>query len=87
MIYGTIPIVRNTGGLADTVVQYNEKEHSGTGFKFQDLTPEAIFNTVKYALEIYFSNSKDIEILRKTGMQADFSWEKSALKYIDVYNS
>ena len=87
MLYGTVPIVRNTGGLADTVVQYNQREHSGTGFKFQDLTPDAIFNTVKYAINTYFTNPQDIENLRKEGMKADFTWEKSALKYLKVYSS
>ena len=86
MLYGTLPIVRSTGGLADTVENCNETEKSGTGFKFNDLTPEAIFNTVKWALSVY-ENKPLMKALQKNGMSQNFSWEKSAQEYVEIYKN
>lgn len=86
-IYGTLPIVHDTGGLSDTVVQFDEKTETGTGFKFYDLTPDAIYGTVKWALS-FFENKKLIKKLQVQAMSQDFSWKKSADEYINkVYKS
>ncbi|GHV78652.1 glycogen synthase [Spirochaetia bacterium] len=85
--YGTLPIVRNTGGLADTVSNYEEKTGNGTGFMFNDLTPSAIYNTVGWAVNAYYNRRDHIEAMRLRGMKQDFSWEKSAKKYVAMYES
>ena len=85
LAYGTIPIVRNTGGLADTVENFNQETGSGTGFIFDDLTPQAIYNTVGWAVWAYYNRRSEIEAMRLRGMKQNFSWEKSAEKYIAMY--
>jgi starch synthase len=85
--YGTPPIVRNTGGLTDTVENFNQKLGTGTGFMFDDLTPQAIYNTVGWAVWAYYNRRPQIEAMRLKGMSQDFSWEKSANKYLKLYQS
>jgi starch synthase len=84
-VYGTIPIVRNTGGLADSVENYNQETGAGTGFMFNDLTPSAIYNTVGWAVWAWYNRREDIEIMRLRGMKKDFSWKASAEKYLEMY--
>lgn len=86
MIYGTLPIVHSTGGLNDTVQNYNEKDSNGTGFKFYDYSPEIILNTTKWALS-FFNNKEVIYKMQQTGMKKDFSWKKSAEAYVKIYKS
>ena len=86
LAYGTIPIVRNTGGLADTVENFNQDTGSGTGFMFDDLTPQAIYNTVGWAIWAYYNRRPQIEAMRLRGMERDFSWDKSAREYVAMYN-
>ena len=85
LVYGTIPIVRNTGGLTDTVENFNQDTGSGTGFMFDDLTPQAIYNTVGWAIWAYYSRRPQIEAMRLRGMEKDFSWDRSATQYIEMY--
>jgi len=85
LAYGTIPIVRNTGGLADTVENFDPQTGGGTGFMFDDLTPQAIYNTVAWAVGAYHNRRPQIEAMRKRGMEKDFSWDNSAKKYIEMY--
>ncbi|MDR1250785.1 MAG: glycogen synthase [Treponema sp.] len=85
LTYGTIPIVRKTGGLVDTVENYNEATGGGTGFMFDDLTPSAIYNTVGWAVWAWYNRREHIEAMRLRGMRQDFSWEKSAKKYVELY--
>lgn len=85
LIYGTLPIVRRTGGLADTVSNYDEKTGGGTGFMFDDLTPRAIYDTVGWAVWAYYNRPQHIAAMRLRGMKQNFSWAKSAKKYIDMY--
>lgn len=85
LLYGTLPIVRNTGGLSDTVQNYNEKTGSGTGFMFNNLTPGAIFDTVGWAVYAYYNKKSHIKKMQKCAMQKDFSWECSAKAYEKVY--
>lgn len=82
--YGTIPIVRETGGLACTVIDYNRDEIRGNGFVFNDYTPEALFDAFRRALFAY--ENKNIWMkLQKNAMNTDYSWESSGLEYIKLY--
>jgi starch synthase len=85
LAYGTPPIIRNTGGLADTVENYNQDTGTGTGFIFNDLTPSAIYDTVGWAVWAYYNRRDHIEAMRVRGMEQNFSWEKSAKKYAELY--
>jgi starch synthase len=85
--YGTVPIVRKTGGLADTVVDALPEtlaNNTATGFVFKDATPGALMETIKRAL-IVFSQPKAWEQLQISGMQKDYSWNKSAKEYMALY--
>lgn len=82
--YGTVPIVRKTGGLADTVHDYHEFHSQGNGFSFVDFTPFALFTSISRALTIFRDKPKWREI-QKRGMTADFSWDASARRYMDIY--
>ena len=82
--YGTVPIVRKTGGLADTVIDYNENPDSGNGFVFEDYEPEELLDTIKRALTAY-QNQKIWREIMLRGMIADHSWDASAVKYVDIY--
>ena len=83
--YGTLPIVRATGGLKDTVVNYDEETGGGTGFVFEDLTPESLANTVGWALSTYFDRPAHIKRMRETAMAQDHSWERVAGDYETLY--
>lgn len=83
--YGTLPIVRATGGLEDTVEQYNEKTGKGTGFKFYDLTPSSLYYTVGWAVSTWYDRPSHIKKMRKQAMKMNFSWKKSSDQYIDLY--
>ena len=85
LMYGTLPIVRRTGGLADTVENFNEDTGSGTGFMFNYLSPSSIYDTVGWAVWAWYNRREDIETMRKRGMVQDFSWELSAKKYVELY--
>ncbi len=84
--YGTIPIVRATGGLDDTVEQYDEETGEGTGFKFWEISPHALYYTIGWAVSTYYDRYRHIRRMQKKGMKQDFSWIKSASDYIDVYH-
>jgi len=82
--YGTIPIVRKTGGLADTIVEFDPKTKDGNGFIFEDYCSDELFNTIKRALGVY-RNKKIWQVLVKHAMEYDFSWGNSAKEYIKLY--
>ncbi len=84
--YGTLPIVRRTGGLADTVDNYNEQTGSGNGFVFDDLTPQAIYDVVGWAVWAYYNRSDHIRAMRERAMQIRYSWKDSALRYAELYH-
>ena len=86
LLYGTLPIVRKTGGLADTVENYNEQTGEGTGFMFDQLTPDAIYNTVGWATYAYYNKKDHILKMQKVGMAKTFTWDASAKQYLDTYN-
>jgi starch synthase len=85
LIYGTLPIVRRTGGLADTVENYNQETGAGTGFMFDDLTPSSIYNTAGWAVWAYYNRKDHIKAMRLRGMKNDFSWANSAKQYLNMY--
>ena len=84
--YGTIPIVRETGGLADTVIRYDEKTGEGTGFMFKKYDASAFLKEIKRAVNV-FSDKKAWVKIMKAGMKSDFSWNSSAKKYIELYKT
>ncbi len=84
--YGTIPIVRKTGGLADTVIDYNSNRENGTGFVFEEYKSTELFKAIKRALEVY-RDKTTWKTLMIRGMRSDFSWENSASKYLKLYKS
>ncbi len=85
MAYGTIPVVRKTGGLADTVRPYNEADASGTGFLFDEASGEALFGAILHSLKVYHEKPGHIRLLREHGMRQDFTWDTSAAAYTNVY--
>lgn len=85
--YGTVPIVRETGGLKDTVEPYNEYEGTGTGFSFQNYNAHEMLSTINYAKKIFFSKKRDWNKIIDRGMAKDFSWNNSAKKYEELYKN
>ncbi len=88
MRYGALPVVRETGGLADTVINYDNSPDGrhGTGFVFQWQTSEAVLGTLRWAIDTYHKRPQAWAALQVRAMQQDFSWRKSAQAYIDLYN-
>ena len=85
LLYGTLPIVRRTGGLADTVENYNEVTGDGTGFMFDDLTPQSVYDTVGWAVYAYYNKKDHIKKMQQKAMKKDFTWKASCENYIKVY--
>ena len=86
MKYGTIPVVRATGGLADTVTPVGDSKAPGTGFVFTDYTPEAFLKAIHTGLNAYAN--KDLwRRIMEHAMSQDFSWKVSARKYLELYKS
>src|SRR3990172_44012 len=83
--YGTLPIVRSTGGLVDTVQSYDQATGGGTGFAFADLTPDALANTIGWALSTFFDRPGPLQARRQRAMEQDFSWEAAAADYERLY--
>ena len=83
--YGTLPIVRATGGLDDTVENYDQNTGEGTGFKFREASGKAIYNTVHWALETYYFRNSHIKRLTQNAMKQNFSWEDSSKEYLKLY--
>jgi starch synthase len=84
MRYGCIPIVRATGGLADSVVDYDPTLSTGTGFAFKNFSAMSFLTAVVRALETYKNKAIWTKIMKRA-MEQDFSWDKSAKKYLDLY--
>jgi len=83
--YGMLPIVRETGGLADTVENCDEINGCGCGFVFRDLTNDALYNTVGWACATYFDRPQLFRTLQQNAMKRDFGWERSVQAYEEVY--
>ncbi len=85
--YGTVPVVRETGGLRDTVLSYNEANGAGNGFTFFNYNAHDMLYTIRRAIWFY-QNSPDVwHILQKRGMEGDYSWNNSADTYLSLYQS
>ena len=84
--YGTLPIVRETGGLKDTVQPYNEYEGTGTGFSFANYNAHEMLGTARYAERIYYDKKREWNKMVERAMAQDFSWHASALKYQELYD-
>lgn len=84
--YGTIPIVRETGGLKDTVEPYNEYESKGTGFSFVNYNAHEMLYTIRYAEKIYYDRKREWNKMIDRAMAVDFSWQVSANKYQEMYD-
>lgn len=83
--YGTIPIVRLTGGLADTISDFNPATGSGNGFGFSEYSGPALLHTVRRALKLYRERPEQWQYLVKNAMDLDFSWARSAVEYLQLY--
>lgn len=84
--YGTLPIVRETGGLKDTVKPYNRFEGTGTGFSFTNYNAHEMLNTINYAKHVFFNTRDEWDKMVVRGMKEDFSWGESAKKYQALYD-
>ena len=84
--YGTVPIVRETGGLKDTVVPYNEYENTGDGFSFSNYNGEEMLSVINYSKHIFFDKKKQWNQIIDRGMAKDFSWKSSKCRYENLYN-
>ena len=83
--YGTVPIVRETGGLKDTVQPYNEYESTGTGFSFANYNAHEMMNTINYAKHVFYDKKREWNKIIDRGMLTDYSWTNSAGKYQQLY--
>lgn len=84
--YGTLPVARRTGGLADSIIDLEEDAKEGTGFLFDNMNPSDIEECVKKALNFYFTGEEKVEEARIRGMKTDFTWGKSAQSYVRLYD-
>jgi len=84
--YGTLPIVRRVGGLADSVDNYNPNTGNGTGFVFDEASPQAIYGTIKWAVETWYNNRDHFTGMQKRAMEVDFSWNVAGKHYLELYN-
>ncbi len=84
--YGTVPIVRETGGLKDTVKAYNEYENSGDGFSFRNYNGEEMLDIINYSKHIYFDKKKQWNQMVDRGMANDYSWNRSRGRYEEIYD-
>ena len=83
--YGTVPVVRATGGLDDTVEQFDPRTMKGTGFKFREYSGEAMLETLRMAISVYLGDQRAWQTLMRNGMAQDYSWINSAKEYVKVY--
>lgn len=83
--YGTVPIVRETGGLRDTVEPFNEYEGKGTGFTFANYNADEMLKIINYSKKVYFENRIAWNNMMSRGMKMDYSWNRSARIYEDLY--
>ena len=84
--YGTLPIVRETGGLCDTVESYNEFESKGTGFSFANYNAHEMMDRINFARHIYYDKKREWNKMIDRAMAVDFSWKQSALEYQALYD-
>ena len=83
--YGSLPVVRATGGLVDTVESYDEESGAGTGFVFDDLDPGSLADTIGWAVSTWYNRPAHIEAMRRRAMRDDHSWNQAAREYVRLY--
>ena len=83
--YGTLPVVRATGGLEDTVQQLDLGHDRGDGFKFYDLDADALVGTLRWALRVYREHPDAFVRAQRRAMRLQMGWDRSAQRYLDVY--
>ena len=86
MRYGTIPIVHETGGLKDSVRAYSDFDGVGDGFSFPEYTGQSLMMSIMAALRVYFCDEETFSLLRRRCMEKDFSWDRSAQRYLRMYS-
>jgi starch synthase len=90
MRYGTVPIVRETGGLKDTVFDYDNYKipaHKRNGFTFKEFDPKAMNETLERAFKLYRDEPANFRSLIRKGMKSDFSWKKPSEEYLKLYRT
>jgi starch synthase len=85
MRYGTLPVVRETGGLKDSVIPYNKFTGEGNGFSFANYNAHELLDTIKRAARIFYDDKALWKHLVNNALQSDFSWKKSAQRYVEIY--
>ena len=85
MRYGTVPVVRKTGGLKDTVTPYDPDTGDGRGFVFDNINAFDMVHAIREAVELYYEDVDAWEKIQKADMTADFTWDNSAQQYLDIY--
>jgi len=83
--YGTLPLVRATGGLDDTIANFNPATLEGTGFKFYDATPDALIGTMAWAVDTWYHNKEGWMKMMHAAMLQHFGWDDAARTYVDIY--
>ncbi len=84
--YGTVPMVRETGGLKDTVIPFNEFEGVGTGFSFTNYNAHEMLDTIRYAKHVFYEQKEAWNKIIERAMTTDYSWNASAVKYQELYD-
>ena len=84
--YGTLPLVRETGGLKDTVNAYNEYDKTGNGFSFEKYDSNDLIHTLYYAIDVYYNRKQDWDMLVTNALNSDVSWQNSAKTYCLLYD-
>lgn len=85
LAYGTLPIVRKTGGLDDTIENFDEASNKGCGFKFESASAHALYHTIMWGVQTYYNNPKAFKEMQKRAMGMHFGWDDAAQSYDDVY--
>ncbi len=85
LLYGTVPVVRKTGGLADTVKDYTQDPDKGLGFVFEDYTGQALLKAVENAVTLYKDKAAWLKLMKR-GMKSNFSWQNVAGQYVELYS-
>lgn len=85
--YGTVPVVRLTGGLADTVKPYHEKKSTSTGFGFVEYSPQKLFATMQEVMAVFYEKRRAWDAIAKRCMQEDYSWEGQSEEYVRLYEA
>ena len=87
MRYGAVPVVRLTGGLADTVTDLDEHPESATGFGFRSFTPESLLKTIRRAGRVFTHHPAEWRRMQQEGMSTDFSWDRASRRYLSLFRS